>query len=111
MAGVRQADRQTEDRRATELWEHILRLFACPQSFCSAPNIITLLGHVVYSSACLEVRYEDSLSAGGCVRHMEPKKRKRGIHLHTPYASCKKSICDLPSLDYGDECGSCCRVL
>jgi len=102
------------------LWVHMLRLTPCLRSFCSAPNIITLQGHVVYSSMCLVIRYEDSLSIwvymcvwmGGWGGHggrgRATKECDCICKLHMLPANLH--LWNFPSLDCSDEHRVCCRL-
>lgn len=69
---------------------HMLCLSACLHSFCSAPNIITLQRHAVYSSTCLGIRYENSLSiwVSMCEGHREKQKRMCEWKWKSPSSGC-----------------------
>lgn len=78
----RQTNRQTDNQHATDtLHAHSLPVCLSALALCSVPNIITLQGHAVYSSACLGIRYENSLSIWVCVcvceAHMEVEQDKQ----------------------------------
>lgn len=52
---------------------HISCLSASLRLLCSAPNVITLQGHAVYSSPRLGIRYTNTLSIRVCARGIKQK--------------------------------------